>query len=65
MIFFGETGNIAHTQAFADGYQAAMLVGAGLALAGAVLSWMASIKRRPAAGVAAPGRDSDAAASRG
>jgi membrane protein YqaA with SNARE-associated domain len=64
MIFFGETGNIAHTQAFADGYQAAMLVGAGLALAGAVLSWMASIERRSAAAAAAPGRGPDGAVSR-
>ena len=64
MIFFGETGNIAHTQAFADGYQAAMLVGAGLALAGAVLSWMASIERRSGADTAGLGQGPAGVASR-
>jgi hypothetical protein len=64
MIFFGETGNIAHTQAFADGYRAAMLVGAGLALAGAVLSWATRLERRRTADAAGPGQAPDIAAPR-
>jgi MFS family permease len=63
-IFFGETGNIAHTQAFADGYRAAMLVGAGLALAGAVLSWVARRERHGTVAKAGPGQLADGAASR-
>jgi EmrB/QacA subfamily drug resistance transporter len=63
MIFFGETGNIARTQAFADGYRTAMLVGACLALAGAVLSWAARLERHQPAGAAGLGDASEAAAS--
>jgi EmrB/QacA subfamily drug resistance transporter len=45
MIFFGEAGSVAHAAAFADGYRTAMLVGAALALAGAILSWLARLER--------------------
>ncbi len=48
LIFLGESGSAAHASAFADGFQAAMLVGAALALAGAVLSWIARLERQPA-----------------
>ena len=57
LIFLGESGGAAHASAFADGFQAAMLVGAALALAGAVLSWIARLERHQPAGPArAPGR---------
>jgi MFS family permease len=45
IIFLGGSGSAAHAPALADGYHAAMLVGAGLALAGAALSWTASSQR--------------------
>ena len=41
MIFLGETGSAASADAFAAGFQVAMLVGAGLAALGAALSWTA------------------------
>jgi EmrB/QacA subfamily drug resistance transporter len=41
IIFLGEAGSAAHAPALADGFKVAMLVGAGLALAGAALSWAA------------------------
>jgi MFS family permease len=48
IIFLGETGSETSAAAFADGYHIAMLVGAGLALVGAGISWMAK-SRKPAA----------------
>ena len=53
-IFLGESGTAAHAAAFADGFRAAMLVGAALALAGAVLSWIARLERHQPAGAAGP-----------
>jgi EmrB/QacA subfamily drug resistance transporter len=65
VIFLGESSGASSVPAFADGYQAAMLVGAALALLGAVLSWIASSERlrpdRPGPGPDAP-RDPGAAA---
>ena len=46
IIFLGGAGSAAHAPALADGYHAAMLVGAAIALAGAALSWIASSPRR-------------------
>ncbi len=46
MIFLGETGSAASADAFADGFQVAMLVGAGLAALGAALSWTAKPEER-------------------
>ena len=58
LIFLGESGGAAHASAFADGFRAAMLVGAALALAGAVLSWIARLERhQPAGPTRAPGSD--------
>jgi MFS family permease len=45
IIFLGEKGSAAYVPAFADGYRTAMLVGAALALAGALLSWVARSER--------------------
>ena len=53
-IFLGESSTAAHAAAFADGFRAAMLVGAALALAGAVLSWIARLERHQPAGAAGP-----------
>ncbi len=52
VIFFGEKSDLLHVQAFADGFRTAMLVGAGLALAGALLSWAAGLERQGPAGEA-------------
>jgi MFS family permease len=41
IILLGEPAGASSVPAFADGYQAAMLVGAAFALVGAVLSWTA------------------------
>jgi len=41
MIFLGETGSAASADAFADGFQVAMLVGAVLAALAAIISWTA------------------------
>jgi EmrB/QacA subfamily drug resistance transporter len=41
IILLGESAGASSVPAFADGYQAAMLVGAAFALVGAVLSWTA------------------------
>ena len=41
IIFLGEPASAASASDFADGYQAAMLVGSGLALVAALLSWFA------------------------
>ena len=41
IIFLGESASAGSAAAFADGYQAAMLVGAALALVGAGFSWRA------------------------
>ncbi len=46
VIFFGEKGDAVHVQAFADGFRTAMIVGACLALAGAILSWLARLERQ-------------------
>jgi MFS family permease len=48
IILLGETGSRASAAAFADGFRVAMLVGTGLTLIGAVVSWMA--KSRPREG---------------
>jgi MFS family permease len=45
VILLGESAGASSVSAFADGYQTAMLVGAGFALAGAALSWVASSQR--------------------
>jgi EmrB/QacA subfamily drug resistance transporter len=45
IIFLGEAGSAAQAPAFADGFRTAMLVGAALALAGAIISWVARPKR--------------------
>jgi EmrB/QacA subfamily drug resistance transporter len=45
VIFSGEAVSASSAPAYADGYQAAMLVGAALALLGAFLSWIASSDR--------------------
>jgi EmrB/QacA subfamily drug resistance transporter len=42
VILLGEAAGASSVPLFADGYQTAMLVGAGFALAGAALSWIAS-----------------------
>jgi EmrB/QacA subfamily drug resistance transporter len=47
IILLGESGGESSVPAFADGYQAAMLVGAGFALVGAALSWTARPSDRP------------------
>lgn len=41
IIFLGEAGSVTSAAAFADGYQAAMLVGAILAAVGAAIAWTA------------------------
>jgi EmrB/QacA subfamily drug resistance transporter len=46
MIFLGETGSATNAQAFVDGFQVAMLVGAVLAALGAVISWTAKPEER-------------------
>ena len=45
IILLGETGSGASAAAFADGYRVAMLVGAGLALVGAAVSWTAKSRK--------------------
>jgi hypothetical protein len=45
VILLGESAGASSVPAFADGYHTAMLVGAGFALAGAALSWIASSER--------------------
>ena len=49
IVFLGELGSGAGTEAFADGFHSAMLVGAALAAFGAVVSWIARPRdvRRP------------------
>ncbi len=47
IILMGESAGAASVSAFADGYQAAMLVGAAFALIGAALSWTARPPDRP------------------
>jgi MFS family permease len=54
IIFLGEEGSLSSAAAFGDGYRAAMLVGAALALVGAGVSWMA--KKGPARAPGAGGR---------
>lgn len=46
MIFLGEAGSAASADAFADGYRAAMLVGAVLAAFAAAISWTAKPAER-------------------
>jgi len=45
IILLGEAGSGASAAAFADGFQAAMLVGAALVLVGAAISWTAKSRR--------------------
>ena len=62
IIFLGEAGSVTSAAAFADGYQAAMLVGAILAAVGAAIAWTARPERPPRA---LRGRRGPAAASCG
>jgi EmrB/QacA subfamily drug resistance transporter len=45
VIFFGDSTDAASASAFSGGFRVAMLVGAALALVGAVFSWKAEAKR--------------------
>jgi EmrB/QacA subfamily drug resistance transporter len=47
IIFLGDTASAGSASDFADGYQLAMLVGAGLLFLAALLSWLARPTRRP------------------
>jgi MFS family permease len=55
IIFLGESGGVASAAAFADGFQAAMLVGAALALIGAGFSWKAAAEHTARGDASTPG----------